>query len=281
MTPGPADDLTVEVDGCPIHARSWGDVGARPPAILLVHGSAAHAGWWDPMAEDLATDHRVVALDLSGHGDSGWREQYAGDTWAAEVGAVIDATDVAPVLLIGHSLGSAVAIATAARRPEAVAALVLIDPLIRRPDPDAADRPPRAPFRAPAGPRTFATLEEAKMSFHVRPNEPILNRDRLLEVAADSFREEPDGWTYKADPRVHARVADLAVAESLGRIACPALIVHGAHSPLLAMSDTDFAVEAHAGDTELQTIRDGYHHLMFDHGPELVARIRAFAATLR
>jgi pimeloyl-ACP methyl ester carboxylesterase len=269
-------DTTIDVDGCAIHARAWGEPDARP-SIVLVHGSAAHVGWWEPMAEDLASDHRVVALDLSGHGDSGWRERYAGETWAREVGAVIDAFDVAPTVLVGHSLGALVSVVAAARRPETVSGLVLIDPPMRRPDPDA---PARMPMRTPGGPRTFATLDEAKMSFHLRPNEPILNRDRLLEVAADSFAQGDEGWTYKADPGVHERVEDLPIAESLAQIACPALLVYGAMSPVFAMSDPDFAVESHAGPTEVQTIRDAYHHLMFDHAATLVDRIRAFARTV-
>ena len=278
MTLPLGDELTIDVDGCAIAARAWG--AATQPSITLVHGSAAHSGWWDPMADDLATDHRVVALDLSGHGDSGWRDEYSGEAWAAEVGAVIDAFDIAPTLLVGHSLGARVAIAAAARRPDAIVGLVLLDPPVRRPNPDPT--PSRPPLRppTPAGPRSYATLDEAKMSFHLRPNEPILNRDRLLEVAAGSFKETADGWTYKADPQVHERVADLGVAQALAQIPCPALFIYGAQSPILAWSDPEFAIEAHAGPTEVQKIPDAYHHLMFDYAETLVTRIRAFEQTL-
>src|SRR5262245_52738585 len=139
------------VDGCEIYTRAWGEAGQ--PAIVLVHGSAAHTGWWDRIAEDLADAFHVVALDLSGHGDSGWRESYTGAGWADEVLAVIDECDVAPAVLVGHSLGARVALVAAGQRPEAVSGLMLLDPPIRPPSPDGA--PQRAPFRTPGGARTF------------------------------------------------------------------------------------------------------------------------------
>ncbi len=274
MTDTSADQLTIDADGCAINARAWGEEGR--PAIVLVHGSAAHLGWWDPIAAALATDHRVVALDLSGHGDSGWRERYTGAAWGDEVNVVIDAFGVAPTLLVGHSLGARVAVVAAGNRPAGVRGLMLVDPPIRPPAPDPSA--PRMPMRTPGGPRSFATLDEAKMSFHLRPHEPILNHDLLLEVAAASFKQTDDGWTYKADARIHERIEDLPLAGPLAELTCPLLLVWGAMSPVYSFSEPEFAVNAHAGETEVQTIRDAYHHLMFDHGPDLTDRIRAFSA---
>ena len=59
---------SIEVDGLRIAYRVWGDESL--PGLILVHGGAAHSGWWDHIAP-LLTSHRVVAPDLSGHGDSG------------------------------------------------------------------------------------------------------------------------------------------------------------------------------------------------------------------
>src|SRR6266699_6796291 len=70
---------SVTVDGTSISYRAFG-----PPAdsgIVLVHGGAAHARWWDHIAPLLARGRRVVALDLSGHGDSDRRDAYNLDLW--------------------------------------------------------------------------------------------------------------------------------------------------------------------------------------------------------
>ena len=69
----PPEHAETEVDGVPIHYRRWGST-ARP-GLVLVHGGAAHSGWWDHIAPLLAGEYCVVALDLSGHGDSGRRDQ--------------------------------------------------------------------------------------------------------------------------------------------------------------------------------------------------------------
>src|SRR6266702_4103733 len=74
---------SVTVDGTPISYRAFG--GRRDSGIVLVHGGAAHARWWDHIAPLLAERARVVAIDLSGHGDSGRRDVYTLDCWADEV----------------------------------------------------------------------------------------------------------------------------------------------------------------------------------------------------
>ena len=97
MTPPPAwfsaaldaavQEGTTTVDGASIAYRAWGDPDGR--SIVLVHGGAAHSRWWDHIAPMLTDGWRVVAVDLSGHGDSDRRDRYSLDTWAREVLAVV------------------------------------------------------------------------------------------------------------------------------------------------------------------------------------------------
>src|SRR5258707_2835725 len=117
MTPPPAwfsaaldaavEEGTATVDGASIAYRDWGDPDGR--SIVLVHGGAAHSRWWDHIAPMLTDGWRVVAVDLSGHGDSDRRDRYSLDTWASEVLAGVAATgSTAPSLVIGHSIGGPV-----------------------------------------------------------------------------------------------------------------------------------------------------------------------------
>ena len=64
----PCTDNTVDVGGGPIHSLAWGPTGAR--GLVFVHGGGAHAHWWTHVAASFANEFRVIALDLSGHGDS-------------------------------------------------------------------------------------------------------------------------------------------------------------------------------------------------------------------
>ncbi|MGZ6833927.1 MAG: alpha/beta fold hydrolase, partial [Mycobacteriaceae bacterium] len=106
------EERVVNVSGCDIAIRSWGK--RELPGLVLVHGGAAHSRWWDHVAPFLAVDHRVVALDLSGHGDSGRRPEYGMASWAAEVNAVArDAEFTGPPVIVGHSMGGWVSMSAA------------------------------------------------------------------------------------------------------------------------------------------------------------------------
>src|SRR5258708_8053838 len=99
----PTEQRAVDVDGATIAYRAWGDRG--DVGIVLVHGGAAHARWWDHVAPMLDGGRRVVALDLSGHGDSGRRDAYSLDQWAMEVLSVAAAARIGtPPTVIGHSM---------------------------------------------------------------------------------------------------------------------------------------------------------------------------------
>ena len=65
----PRGDLVVDVDGCPIHALTFGRPGTR--GLVFVHGGGAHAHWWTHVAATFSEEFRVVCVDLSGHGDIG------------------------------------------------------------------------------------------------------------------------------------------------------------------------------------------------------------------
>src|SRR5258708_10580949 len=112
MTPPPAwfsaaldaavQEGTTTVDGASIAYRDWGDPDGR--SIVLVHGGAAHSRWWDHIAPMLTDGWRVVAVDLSGHGDSDRRGPYSLATWARQgLAAVAETGAAAAAVGIGHS----------------------------------------------------------------------------------------------------------------------------------------------------------------------------------
>ena len=89
----PYEEGAITVDGARIHYLQWGGVSDKP-GIVLVHGNGAHAHWWTFIAPFLLEHYRVVALDLSGMGDSDHRERYSPEGFAAEVVGVMDAAGV-------------------------------------------------------------------------------------------------------------------------------------------------------------------------------------------
>ena len=158
----------VEVAGCPINVLDWGERGN--PGLVFIHGGAAHAEWWAHLAPMFSSSYHVIALDLSGHGDSGRREHYSHPQWADEVVAVCHAAGFpGPPVVVGHSLGGLVTMETAATHGEVLSGAVIVDSPVRRPDPESEEGTRGRAFRAPG---TYPDLETALSHFHLIPPQP-------------------------------------------------------------------------------------------------------------
>ena len=98
------------------------------PTILLLHGFGAAIDWWDDIAPALAADHRVVRLDLIGHGGTeAPRTGYMIVRQAELAAAILDKLGVERVTVIAHSMGGEVATALADMKPERIERMILID----------------------------------------------------------------------------------------------------------------------------------------------------------
>lgn len=272
-------DDVVEVAGVPIHHRVWG----RPsmPGLVLVHGGAGHLHWWSPVAGLLAHRHRVVALDLSGHGDSGWRERYDLRNWAGEVMAVVDRHFTAPPTLAGHSMGGAVVAAAAVAHGDRLRGAIVLDAPVWR---DTTEVHREFAERSFSRLRVYPTRQAAVDRFRLVPEQPNANLWYLDHIAQNSVRSTEGGWTWKFDPRVFSARdrASLRADEFGGDLvdaACPVSIVIGERSYLaddpfpLAVARGD-AVTGTAAGLSLHIVADAAHHLMLDQ-PEAVADIIA------
>ncbi|MED7952769.1 alpha/beta fold hydrolase [Streptomyces sp. BE20] len=122
---------------------------ADGPPLVLLHALGERATDWDDVLPALAPHHRVYALDLRGHGDSGRPGRYAVELMRDDVLGFLDALGLERVDLLGHSMGGVVAYLVAQERPERVARLVLEDVPAPHPRP-ASPVPDR-----PAGPIDF------------------------------------------------------------------------------------------------------------------------------
>jgi pimeloyl-ACP methyl ester carboxylesterase len=96
--------------------------------ILLIHGYGGAIDWWDEIAPALAQHHRVIRLDLIGHGGTAAPSSGYEMTRQAELAsAVLDKLGVSRVTVVGHSMGGWVATALASMKPERIEGLVFID----------------------------------------------------------------------------------------------------------------------------------------------------------
>jgi pimeloyl-ACP methyl ester carboxylesterase len=103
-------------------------VEGEGPAILLLHGFGAAIDWWDDVAPALASHHRIIRIDLIGHGGTAApKVGYAIPRQAHLATAVLDKLGVGHVTVVGHSMGGEVAVALAEIEPERVDRIILID----------------------------------------------------------------------------------------------------------------------------------------------------------
>lgn len=110
-----------------LHAHRFGPPG--PVRLLALHGLTGHGERWRHFA-NYVPEIAVAAPDLIGHGRSSWAAPWTIEANVAAVAALLDAEADAPVLVVGHSFGGAVAMHLAAARPDLVGALLLLDPAI-------------------------------------------------------------------------------------------------------------------------------------------------------
>jgi pimeloyl-ACP methyl ester carboxylesterase len=264
----PGEVGVLQAAGCAIRWVSWGEHG---PTVVLVHGARAHADWWNAVAGNLVeAGRRVVALDLSGHGDSGRRAHYSAELWADEVAEVIAEKAGGYATVVGHSMGGWVSIACAARRPEQVRAVVLLDCAVRRPREDA-EWEPRGMRERPL--RRYRSRQEAVESFRLVPPQPA-SPELLRAVAEASVRQAADGsWTWKFDPAMAQSFSDGLIRDHLHRVRCPLHLVYGTEDPIVSAATAEQIGAMLGRPVPATPIEGAYHHALLDHPEEVAAAL--------
>ena len=270
----PRESRRVDVAGCPIHYLHWGE--RERPGLVFVHGGAAHAEWWSFLAPQLTHDYQVLALDLSGHGDSGRRDEYPRELWAEEVMAVIEDADLpGPPVVVGHSLGGMVSIVTASRYGERLAGAMIVDTPVRKPDPESQEGRHGRMFR---NPKTYPDLETALEHFYLSPPQPCEHGYILDHVARHSLHRVEAGWTWKFDPRIFLRVSLKPVSEYLAQTRCRVAVLRGEFSDLVPPETGAYMYDLLDRNAPIVEIPQAHHHLILDQPLAFIAALRALLA---
>lgn len=123
--PGSARHEVVRIRDVEVKASIYGDAGT--PVVLLPGGGVACAGYYPDLVEALA-DQTVIVHDRLGTGASRTHEPVSLRSWSDDTAALLDGLGVERALLVGHSLGGALAVQVLLDHPDRVAGLVLLDP---------------------------------------------------------------------------------------------------------------------------------------------------------
>lgn len=267
--------VNFEHDGCLISGRSWVSTSTPDDLIILIHGGGAHAAWWDHIAPDLTAFGRVLAIDLSGNGDSGWREEYDLNGWAGEVFATAHKFGADKrVHLVGHSVGGLVALLADVRNVDKstisnpsharIASVTAIDPPIRLPD----DQEMALRLRLAEQPlRVFTNLDEAINRWRPSPDQAVEPYIRE-HIARESFRRDTDAWIWKFDPKNFRRALPNIPEWPPARTRT---LVMRAENGMMPESLTDHFMERLGSLAVIMQLPGTGHHVMLDQPLALIA----------
>ncbi|HEY7141924.1 MAG TPA: alpha/beta hydrolase [Methylomirabilota bacterium] len=265
----------IEVSGLGLRVLEWGP--AASSGVLLLHGGAAHAHWFDAVAPALAGRRHVVALDQRGHGESEWARPaaYATEDFAGDIVGVLDRLGWEAAVLVGHSMGGHNTIACAAWHPDRVRGLVVVDSRPAIPP----ERLAKMKERGERPPRRHPTVEAAVARFRLLPPETSAEPVLLAHLARESVGWRDGAVSPRFDPACYASRAPVDCWPLLPRITAPALVVRGELSPVLPRPMAE-RLRAELRGARLVEIRDAHHHLLLDRPEAFVRELDGFLAAL-
>lgn len=270
--PPPIERRFVEVEpGRQVSAVVW-HPGAEPE-LVLVHGGAQNAHTWDTVA--LALDRPLVAVDLPGHGHSGWRRDHAYSPQANADDLAVALAQLVPRArpVVGMSLGGLTSIALAARHPHLVERLALVDVT---PGVDHEKAEPIIAFIS--GPETFASFDEI-LERTVQFN-PTRSVSSLRRGVLHNAKENPDGsWTWRWDPHHFQSAGGLTklaeLWDDLDRLEVPVLLARGSLSPVVSDDDVAELLRRRPG-ARVEVVEGAGHSIQGDRPLELAALLDEF-----
>ncbi len=284
--PEPPRAHMVEVNRTTLRVWDWGPEDGEP--IVCAHGAYDHGRMFDEVAAALATDgHRVLALDLRGHGDSG--PLSTGHTFEASV------LDIAafvrqlgePAGLLGHSMGAGMLFGVAATWPELVRWVVSFDGL----------GPPASGFgdfslETTAGQAFRDITKRSSRGRRLFPDHDTLAAQRgdintrmpsqwVDHLARHGSRPEGDGVVWKWDPLFTTFLPDGFswewVTSDFAAVGCPVLVVRGGAEDMWTFPEDEVEERlAHFRDLEFHTLPDAGHYLHLEQPGVVLDHVRRF-----
>ena len=219
-------DRDLIVNGLRLRLLDWGGDG-RPP-LLLLHGFTGHAHAWDTLSIALQPHFRVLALDQRGHGDSDPADGYNPVLAFDDLTGVVDQLGLAAVTLIGLSMGGRNGMYFAAKRPERVRKLVVVDI-----GPEISAKA-SAPSSGPPEPETWESIEQAAR--HLLRGNPYPGIHYYRWVVSHSLRQREDGalvWKWHPSVKTRRSTGDVDWWALVRATRVPTLVLRGEHSMVL------------------------------------------------
>jgi len=262
-----------------LSALRW---GVDEPDVVFVHGGAQNAHTWDTVA--LALQRPALAVDLPGHGHSGWRTDgaYSPANMADDIAGLIAAHAADARVIVGMSLGGLTAMLLAVRHPALVRHLVLVDIT-----PGVNQKKAKAIIDFVNGPQSFQRFDDLlARTIEFNPTRSVSSLRRGIVHNAHQLDDGSWQWNYDRTNRRDGNESAMPESgvtpteeqainplwDDFSSIRCPVTLVRGSLSPVV---DDDDVAEARRRqpDLDVRLVDGAGHSVQGDRPVELTAII--------
>jgi esterase len=279
------EDRSVELNGITFHYLDWGN--EHLPHTVFLHGGSLTAHTWDMASLLLRDRYHIVALDQRGHGDTGWTpddqiERDNSDLMLEDTKAFLDYLGYDHLTLCGMSMGGMNAIRYAARYPERLDALVIVDiaPVTMQQGVIEMEQ-----FRRETETmRRFEDFLDRATKFN-----PQRKPDHLRYSLLHSLKQVEDGWTWKQDHRRRRGMEEMSEEEQkaareqraeqmwadVKAIETPTLLLKGEISKILSLEGAEEMARGMV-DCELVVIPGATHSVQGDNPKDFARAVDEF-----
>ncbi len=254
--------MLTQINGKQLWLETTGD----GPTVVMVHGLGGTTTFYDAVTSRLANDHRVVAFDLNGHGRSPLTGAVSIESFADDLGAVLDHVGADSASVIGHSMGSAVVQTFAASHADRVDKLVLLGPIRELPDAGRNGLRERA---ATVRTQTIGAIAGTIANAGTGPK----TKDERPEIVG-YVRESVLGQTDEGYAVACEAAADTVDADQAA-ITCPVLLVTGTADGIAPPEKTEH-IAAGFGDATVHVIDGIGHWTVVEAGVEVASLVAEF-----
>jgi 3-oxoadipate enol-lactonase len=236
------------------------------PAVAFLHGIGGTSNVYQVQADALSSSYHVIRPDFAGAGRSPGGGEISIDSHAADIAAVLDTLGAGPAVIVGHSMGTLVARALAARHPARVAGLALLGPVL---PPDATGRAAilaRAAVLRAEGPTAIA---DAIVTRSLSPGTRSAKPEIAAFVRELVMRQDPEGYARNNEA--------LAAAADPGPVdpSLPLLLVAGRDDTLSPPSVSEQVAGAH-GSADVRIIDSIGHQIPLEDARRTTQILTAF-----
>lgn len=254
--------------------------GDSESQTLFIHGITGRQETWDEVAGRIRGQARAIAVDLRGHGRSGHTTgAYLLTDYARDIASLIAGLGLAPVTIVGHSLGAMTTLQLAASRPDLVRAIVLEDPPLFARHIMENFAPERFERFANNANLSGSGLSLEQMATEIRQASPEAIEDEVQRSALSMFVTDADAIQHVVDGRIDW---SQEIEGILKAVKCPALLMQGNFDlgGWMLAEDGERA-KSLLPDCQLETWSDTGHLLHTDNPERFIQQVNSFIAGLK